>query len=222
MACIGFVPPKISNYMATEAQFAANRLNALKCTGPKTAGGKAASSKNSLKHGLYSATIVQPGEDQEEYDSIHREIQVLYQPRNSSERSMVDEMAVARWKLRRAELIEAELMINRDRLSPADAIVAYSRTNQIQTRLQHTWFKLYKELERLKANRAEEAEREAGKARRKAQKQTEKEPAQTEPQTLRSTAIESNQIREMEYAKPEQCPKPAKYPEPEAWLIADS
>jgi hypothetical protein len=153
--------------MATDAQFAANRLNALKCTGPKTAKGKAASSKNNLKHGLYSATIIQPGEDEQEFNSFHHEIQALYQPRNSSERGMVDQMAVAKWKLRRAELVEAELMINRNRLTPANAIVVYSRTNQIQTRLQRAWFKLYKELERLKTNRNEEAERKAEKVRRR-------------------------------------------------------
>ena len=153
--------------MATDAQFAANRLNALKCTGPKTARGKAASSKNSLKHGLYSAATILPGEDGEEFNSIRREIQALYPPRNSSDRSMVDEMAVARWKLRRAERVEAELLIKRDRLPPAEAIAAYARTNQIQTRLQRAWFKLYKEVERLKTNRREETERKAEKVARK-------------------------------------------------------
>lgn len=38
--------------MATEKQIAANRRNAMRSTGPKTAAGKRRSSQNSLKHGL--------------------------------------------------------------------------------------------------------------------------------------------------------------------------
>jgi len=38
--------------MATEKQLRANRENAKKSTGPKTAGGRARSSRNALSHGL--------------------------------------------------------------------------------------------------------------------------------------------------------------------------
>jgi hypothetical protein len=38
--------------MATEKQIAANRANALRSTGPKTAAGKQKSSRNALRHGL--------------------------------------------------------------------------------------------------------------------------------------------------------------------------
>jgi hypothetical protein len=38
--------------MATEKQIAANRANALRSTGPKTAAGKERSSQNALRHGL--------------------------------------------------------------------------------------------------------------------------------------------------------------------------
>lgn len=41
--------------MATAAQIAANRRNASKSTGPKTGGGKRASSRNAIKHGLTAA-----------------------------------------------------------------------------------------------------------------------------------------------------------------------
>ncbi len=38
--------------MATEAQIAANRLNAQRSTGPRTADGKAVVAQNAAKHGL--------------------------------------------------------------------------------------------------------------------------------------------------------------------------
>lgn len=43
--------------MATPAQIAANRRNALKSTGPKTAKGKQRSAQNGRKHGLFSRTF---------------------------------------------------------------------------------------------------------------------------------------------------------------------
>src|SRR5690349_13340048 len=47
----------------SEARLAANRANAQLSTGPATPAGKAASSQNSFKHGLYSKQIVIKGED---------------------------------------------------------------------------------------------------------------------------------------------------------------
>ena len=54
---------KESNATATgsEKKIAANRRNALKSTGAKTAGGKARSSRNAEKHGLLSASPIIPG-----------------------------------------------------------------------------------------------------------------------------------------------------------------
>ena len=49
--------------MASEKQIAANRRNAGRSTGPKTADGKGRVRLNALKHGLTAATVVLPGED---------------------------------------------------------------------------------------------------------------------------------------------------------------
>ena len=43
-------------------QVAANRRNAQKSTGPKTANGKAVSKLNALKHGLLAQTVVVRGQ----------------------------------------------------------------------------------------------------------------------------------------------------------------
>jgi hypothetical protein len=58
--------------MATQAQIDANRQNAKKSTGPKTAKGKRKVARNAIKHGLCSMEAVIHGEEQEEYER-HRE-----------------------------------------------------------------------------------------------------------------------------------------------------
>jgi hypothetical protein len=46
--------------MASERQIAANRRNAKKSTGPRSAGGKARSRRNALRHGLSIASRANP------------------------------------------------------------------------------------------------------------------------------------------------------------------
>jgi hypothetical protein len=46
--------------MASERQVAANRANAKRSTGPKTVGGRRASSRNALRHGLCSSKGPRP------------------------------------------------------------------------------------------------------------------------------------------------------------------
>ena len=58
--------------MATTAQIQANRLNAQKSTGPRTAEGKERASQNAVKHGLLAREAVIQGEDPAEFE-IYRE-----------------------------------------------------------------------------------------------------------------------------------------------------
>jgi len=52
--------------MTTEAQVAANRLNARKSTGPRTEEGKAKVALNAVTHGLRARGVVLPGEGPDE------------------------------------------------------------------------------------------------------------------------------------------------------------
>ena len=63
--------------MTTEAQINANRQNAKKSTGPKTAKGKAKVARNAIKHGLCSLEAVIRGEEQEEYERHRGTFQCL-------------------------------------------------------------------------------------------------------------------------------------------------
>src|SRR3954468_14264237 len=56
------VPPfrKASRRMCSDKQRVANQINAQRSTGPRTAGGKAIVSQNSVMHGLRAATVATP------------------------------------------------------------------------------------------------------------------------------------------------------------------
>ncbi len=88
--------------MASEAQVRANRLNAQKSAGPRTAEGKEKASQNSLKHGLFAREGVIRGEDREEYD-MHREM-LLEQldPAGPLEAILAARVVDLSWRLRRA------------------------------------------------------------------------------------------------------------------------
>ena len=53
--------------MATLKQIEANRLNALKSTGPKTEAGKASVKLNAMKHGLLSKQVLLPEDSESEF-----------------------------------------------------------------------------------------------------------------------------------------------------------
>ena len=53
--------------MTSWRQFQANRLNALKSTGPRTEEGKRISRRNALRHGLTAETVIDGLEDSEDY-----------------------------------------------------------------------------------------------------------------------------------------------------------
>jgi hypothetical protein len=93
--------------MRTDAQIEAARRNGAKSKGPVTAEGKAASSKNAMKHGLSSEKApLLDGESSEEFNELLAAYMEKFQPRDSVESDLATEMAVARWRLRRAWSLE--------------------------------------------------------------------------------------------------------------------
>jgi len=66
--------------MATDKQITANRLNAQKCTGPKTPEGKAISSQNALKTGLDAESELIHGERPSDYETLAADYYTRYRP----------------------------------------------------------------------------------------------------------------------------------------------
>jgi hypothetical protein len=95
--------------MSSLKQIEANRLNALKSTGPRTEEGKRRSRCNAIRHGLTAETVIAGPEDPEDYESFEATIIADYDPTTAVERELVLRLASVLWRLRRATGIETAL-----------------------------------------------------------------------------------------------------------------
>ena len=100
----------IENPRKHQPDVRAGSSNALRSTGPRTAEGKTASSRNSLRHGLTARTTVLPGEDQAEFDALHQGLIGDRQPEGELELQLTGEIAACLWRLARARQHEAEIL----------------------------------------------------------------------------------------------------------------
>jgi len=88
--------------MSTTAQRSANKANAQKSTGPKTAPGKAASSRNNFRHGFTGAFSVLSDENQSDFDELLEALRAEHQPSTPTESLFVESMAQHYWLKQRA------------------------------------------------------------------------------------------------------------------------
>ena len=70
-------------------------------TGPRTANGKAISSKNALRHGIFSNAILLRSESRSEYDSLLNGLYEYFKPVGMFEEVLVEKLAVLIWRYRR-------------------------------------------------------------------------------------------------------------------------
>jgi hypothetical protein len=95
--------------MTSLKQIEANRLNALKSTGPRTEHGKQRSRQNALRHGLTAETVITALEDTADYQAFEASIVADYQLHSATERELVSRLASLLWRLRRSTIIETGL-----------------------------------------------------------------------------------------------------------------
>jgi hypothetical protein len=95
--------------MASIKQIHANRRNAQKSTGPRTAQGKAVSSMNALSSGIDAKSTVIPSEDPAALAALTSEFLAEHRPQSATERALVDTLITCEWFLRRLRLAEAQL-----------------------------------------------------------------------------------------------------------------
>jgi hypothetical protein len=137
--------------VATLKQIEANRRNAQKSTGPKTTEGKAAVSMNALRHGLRARTVVLPGENRDEFNQLCDDLEVEWEPQSRTEQFYVEQMAVSQWKLARMEVGEAAIF--EDVESSTTKIPLLDRLWQAECRLERSYARAQRELERLQSAR---------------------------------------------------------------------
>jgi hypothetical protein len=96
--------------MRTLKQIQANRLNALKSTGPRSSEGKQRSRLNAVQDGLTAETVIGAFENAADYEAFEQSILADYSPRTATERELVARLASVLWRLRRSTSIETGLL----------------------------------------------------------------------------------------------------------------
>jgi hypothetical protein len=97
--------------MSSDAKRAANQRNARHSTGPRTAAGKAASSRNSLRHGLLARETCLPDEDPREFERLREQLFAELDPEGALEETCCNRIADAIWRLRRAGRLERDVFV---------------------------------------------------------------------------------------------------------------
>jgi len=156
--------------MTTSARrITANRANALRSTGPKTAVGKARAAQNATTHGLLSRRLLLPDEEPAEFEALANSLQREWQPHGTHERLLVDRMVHTLWRWHRMERIKAEIFVgdmdeaDDEAKSPgrvfiecSSTIDVFSKLSRYETALERAYYRLLHELER--AQRARHGE----------------------------------------------------------------
>jgi hypothetical protein len=125
------------------AQRATSRTNGARSHGPVTPEGKARSSLNATKHGLFSRRLLAPGEDPAAFEALLEALRAEHRPRSPTEALLVERLAATFWKLARCDRLEAELASCRPRppqgrIYPDGTPILLTRTAELATLSAHT------------------------------------------------------------------------------------
>ena len=96
--------------MATAKQLLANKNNARKSTGPKSAAGKLKSSQNAIKHGLCTEKFMVIGEKVDELDYVKDELTNQLKPIGIHQEIIVSKMIDVAIRMKRVPIIEAGIL----------------------------------------------------------------------------------------------------------------
>ena len=96
--------------VATQKQIKANQENARKSTGPITATGKEASSRNAVSHGLTAERHFIDGEDPAQFAQLRTAVGNYWKPVTPMEIFQVDRITTLMWRLLRVPAYEAAVL----------------------------------------------------------------------------------------------------------------
>jgi hypothetical protein len=114
----------------SEKTILANRVNAGKSTGPRSAAGKSAVRYNAVQHGLLTKALSFGSEDDKEnFQQLAGELEKDLNPDGTLQSMLVEEIAVIWWKLRTVQHLQLEQLSSREKISTA-ILNTYIRANQ--------------------------------------------------------------------------------------------
>ena len=109
--------------MASEAKIRANRLNALKSTGPRTVRGKAIIWRNAVTHGMTSTRVVLFDEVKADFEKFYAGLTQDFAPEGTAECALVERIAMLGWRLRRASRAEAAMLNGEAKVRRARTVI---------------------------------------------------------------------------------------------------
>jgi hypothetical protein len=95
--------------MRSKSQIEASRRNGAQSHGPVTPEGKHRSSQNAIKHGLSARTVVLCTENSSLFEQLEQDYIESLQPTTILELHLVQHIAVAEWRMRRAWAVETAI-----------------------------------------------------------------------------------------------------------------
>jgi len=104
--------------MISQRKLEANRRNAAKSTGPRTAQGKAKVSLNAVTHGMTAATVVLPHEDEQAYQHRLEAWTGELKPPGELGQYLVERVVRISWQLDRADTFEQARLARRIQEAP--------------------------------------------------------------------------------------------------------
>jgi hypothetical protein len=157
---------------ATSARAETSRQNGAQSRGPKTSEGKARAAPNALRHGLRAQKyLVLPEEDAAEFADLEAALLEELAPVGALQTVLARRVAIATWRLARADRLEVELFEER-RLANSSLGLALIRdgngTRSFETLLRYRgaamaeFWRALKTLKALQAEQAREAEQALG------------------------------------------------------------
>jgi hypothetical protein len=85
-----------------QKKIVANKLNARRSSGPRTAIGKSNSRRNAAKHGLFSQELLFSDIEKAEFQALHRSLQSQLQPTTALQRVALEEILCCTWRCKLA------------------------------------------------------------------------------------------------------------------------
>jgi hypothetical protein len=150
--------------VTSDRQIEANRRNAKKSTGPRTADGKAVVAQNAVRHGLLSTKLLIEGEEAAELFGLADRLRAELRPEGELEELLFTRIVTTCWHLRRIPHFEAALLDDSERImvSAAHKFASYAqetmtKVSRYEAQHERSLHASLRELQRLQAARADEA-----------------------------------------------------------------